>query len=294
MKPWFAAAVLAFLMCFTLTCYFFKIPDDLRRKGKEGRWGPPNAEFNWCEPDYLVADWLAEPVNTVSNMAIMVPPMIFLATHPASRDICVVATLQAAIGAGSVLFHATLRYSMQLCDELPMLWYSLSCAVIYLHRLHGVQLAGPALAFASVVSVGILATSQHSTAHEFWRGTMSCAFSACAVLVAWGSASLVARMQQEFVDKRRRVAVVAERMHTIGFVCFALAVVCWLVDNYFCTTLWHLPLGLPYPHLHTLWHILVGAAIHMLLILFQLDDQSKVDSAHISWRWLLPAVVVAA
>jgi len=282
MRPAFAAGVLALAMCFTVTCYFFRIPDDLRRRGKVGIWGPPNAEFNWCEPDYELADWLAEPMNTVSNLAIILPPVCFLVAHRTAWDIIAVAIVQVSIGVGSVLFHASLRYSMQLCDEVPMLWYSLLCTVCYLKRLWGWDLSLPASGFAAVVTGGILVTEQHSPIHEMWRGIMSVAFSLCVVAIAWGSTSLVQRLKADLPDKRRRVAVVAERLHTAGYIMFVLAVVCWLVDNYFCPALWRLPFGLPYPHLHTWWHLLVGAALQGLLVLFQLDDNRMSQELHVS------------
>jgi len=31
--------------------------------------------------------------------------------------------MEVAIAIGSMLFHATLRYPMQLADELPMIWH---------------------------------------------------------------------------------------------------------------------------------------------------------------------------
>eukprot|EP00971_Amphidinium_carterae_P114442 2267709-Amphidinium_carterae.1 len=36
MQPWIAGSVIAFLMCFTLTCYFFRIPENLRVHGRAG------------------------------------------------------------------------------------------------------------------------------------------------------------------------------------------------------------------------------------------------------------------
>ena len=43
---------------------------------------------------------------------------------------------------------------------------------------------------------------------------------------------------------------------------FALSVVSWLLDNYFCSVLRNLPGGLPYPQLHTWWHVLIAMTLH--------------------------------
>mmetsp|Transcript_7813 Transcript_7813/g.17046 ORF Transcript_7813/g.17046 Transcript_7813/m.17046 type:complete len:311 (+) Transcript_7813:71-1003(+) len=310
MQPWFAAAVLALLMCFTLTCYFFKIPDALRRRGRVGYWGSPDAEFNWCEPDYLLSDYVAEPVNTVSNLALMVPPLIFLYAHQnpkakakksddagprlaVSSEVEMVCYVQAVIGMGSVLFHGSLRYSMQLCDEIPMLWYALACSTIYLRRLKGISLGLLALSFASVVSLAIICTKQHSFFHEMWRGIMSCAFGACVVVLAWGSTALTKRVQEACSGKRQGMVTFIERLHNAAFLAFVAAVLCWLTDNYFCEELWSLPLDLPYPHLHTWWHLLVGTTLYLILLLFQLDDLREEEKVRVTMRWFcLPAVVV--
>mmetsp|Transcript_56141 Transcript_56141/g.180174 ORF Transcript_56141/g.180174 Transcript_56141/m.180174 type:complete len:293 (+) Transcript_56141:81-959(+) len=288
MQPWFAALVLSVLMCFTLTCYFFQIPDGLRRAGRPGRWGLPNAEFNWCEPDYQWVDWMAEPVNTISSASLVALPCFFLAFHDASRDATIMAVLLIAIGVGSILFHASLRYLMQLFDELPMLWYSLMGASSLLWRLRGMDLKRPAVACAAALTSGALLTEQHSALHEVCRGLMSCTFSGCLVVMGWGSTSLVVRLK-EAEGKRRHVSVAAERIHTVGFLMFVLSVMCWLADNYFCPALWRLPWGLPYPHLHTWWHLLVAAAMYGFLVLFHLDDRRSSQALRVHFRLgLLP------
>jgi len=294
MQPWFAAATLAVLMCFTLTCYFFRIPDDLRHGGPGGRWGPPNAEFNWCERDYELVDWMAEPVNTISCLALILPPVSFLMAHDVASDVALMAVLVVVIGIGSALFHGSLRYSMQLMDELPMLWYSFTGAASLMRRVRGVELTWPAMAFVAVLTPTILLTEQHSPLHEVSRGLMSCSFSACIIAMAWGSTAIVSRLKEELTDKRRHVPVSAERLHTAAFVMFVLAVMCWLLDNYFCPALSRLPLGLPYPHFHMWWHVLSAAVLYALLLVLHLDDLRAEPSTSITYRFgLLPQVTSA-
>lgn len=291
MKPWLAALILAMIMSVAIVCYFFRIPEDLRRIGKAGRWGPPNAEFNWCEPDYLMVDWMAEPVNTISNVATILSSAVFLYLHEATWDNAIIAGLQVAIGIGSVFFHASLRYPMQLADELPMLWYSLMCAASYLRRLHGVQLTWLFALYGAVVASAILLTEQRTSMHEVWRGIMSASFALCMVVVGWGSSAIVTRIKQEVIGKRRHIATTAARVHLAGYVLFVASLLCWLFDNYFCPALHHLPGGLPYPHLHMWWHILTAAALYVVLIIFHLDDRRSSEKLSVRfWAWL-PIVV---
>ncbi|CAE7528248.1 ACER3 [Symbiodinium sp. CCMP2456] len=126
--------------------WLLRIPEEIKKSStsRAGYWGQPDAEFNWCELDYQLVDWIAEPVNTASCLVMVALPLMFLATHEArieenignvlnarivwvkvylaTLDNTVIGWLEVAIAVGSILFHATLRYPMQLADEIPMLW----------------------------------------------------------------------------------------------------------------------------------------------------------------------------
>eukprot|EP00933_Yihiella_yeosuensis_P055545 TRINITY_DN54382_c0_g1_i1.p1 TRINITY_DN54382_c0_g1~~TRINITY_DN54382_c0_g1_i1.p1 ORF type:complete len:295 (+),score=31.78 TRINITY_DN54382_c0_g1_i1:107-991(+) len=293
MTPRTAALVLSLLMCFTVTCYFFRIPDDLRRKGNAGLWGSPNAEFNWCEPDYLTVDFIAEPVNTISNLGMVFLPLLFLSSHPKlDGDIIGLALLEISIGVGSICFHATLRYSMQLLDEVPMLWYILLGSASFLRRLNGRDLRRPAGAYGVVLTLGILLTEQHSLLHEVFRGLMAVSFSISLIAIGWGSFSLVERLKDDVPEKCRWVVTRAEQLQNLGFASFVLSVMCWLLDNYYCAALWNLPMGLPYPHFHTWWHIFVAVTLQLLLVTLQLDDMRKSEELSLSRCFgILPVVL---
>merc|ERR1712007_14898 len=124
----------------------------------------------------------------------------------------------------------------------------------------------------AIVTVAALVTSQHSILHEVVRGIMTVSFSLAIIMIAWGTTALVNRLKATLTDKRRRVAVFADRLHMAGFVMFVLSVVCWLADNYYCPVLQNLPYGLPYPHLHMWWHLLTCAALYCISVLLHIDD----------------------
>lgn len=291
MESWFAVATLAFLLLFCIMCYSFQIPETLRQTGPGGRWGPPNAEFNWCEADYQLADWLAEPVNTFSNVIFICQAAGFLALHDASGDVTLLAVLVMAIGVGSMLFHGSLRYRMQLCDEEPMLWFALLAAASALRRLRGWEVTVGASAWAALISAAVLLTEQRSLAHEALRAAMSFSFVAGILVVAWGSTAMVVRLKVQVGGK---TAQRAEKLHTAGFFAFALAIVCWLADNYLCPVLQQLPLGLPYPHLHMWWHLLTAAALYSLLIIWHLDDCCGKEALKLKYAMGFLPVVLSA
>lgn len=296
MQPWVVAMALATLMCFTSTCYFFQIPEEIRKKESSqaaalGIWGPPDAEFNWCEEDYQLSEWIAEPVNTASCVAMILLPLLFLATHEATGDVVTIACMEVVIAIGSMLFHATLRYSMQLADEIPMIWYVAAVVCSCLKRLKGLNVHFWAYGWVAILSIVIIATEQHSLLHEIFRGLMTLSFSSGLVVIGWGISAMASRLAAR-EDKGRRAGKAAARVLQAALLMFALSVVSWLLDNYHCTRLRHLPGGIPYPHLHTWWHVFIAVTLHCIMVLLHMDSYRH--SAHLDLRFLAGLPVVHA
>jgi len=90
-----------------------------------GYWGPITSTLNWCEEDYYATIYSAEIVNTLTNLL-----FIFLALkgiinclkHGHDQIFLVAFIGYGIVGTGSFLFHATLKYPMQLVDELSMIY----------------------------------------------------------------------------------------------------------------------------------------------------------------------------
>jgi len=95
-------------------------------KQRVGFWGTPTANVNWCEEDYAVTEYVAEFYNTVSSLmtycVIGGYGISCYAGDAATRLVAVGYAILLLIGLGSASFHGTLWRSMQLLDELPMLY----------------------------------------------------------------------------------------------------------------------------------------------------------------------------
>jgi dihydroceramidase len=108
----------------TSTAAWFTVAS--RTHDATGYWGPPNANHQFCEPHYDVTQYVAEFYNTVSSLGYTVVAAYMLVQEPKLRHdpyvLAAIVTL-GTIGLGSAAFHATMRYHMQLCDELPMVFY---------------------------------------------------------------------------------------------------------------------------------------------------------------------------
>jgi dihydroceramidase len=95
-----------------------------------GYWSPSTATLDWCENNYEVTKYVAEFWNTLSNLAMIVPPLYSYVCSIKHRNPVELRFVMAyftvlLVGIGSWAFHMTLRYEMQLFDELPMMWGSL-------------------------------------------------------------------------------------------------------------------------------------------------------------------------
>ncbi|KAK1923357.1 ceramidase [Papiliotrema laurentii] len=103
-----------------------------------GFWGNHTSSIDWCETNYAVLPYVAEFVNTLSNL-----PSILLGLYGA------IATVQGGvrsryalcylglsfIGIGSTGFHASLKWEWQLLDELPMIYVVSYAAYLVLDTL---------------------------------------------------------------------------------------------------------------------------------------------------------------
>lgn len=91
----------------------------------DGFWSPVTATLNWCEEDYYATVSLAEIINTLTSLS-----FVYLAikgiwncrqnSHDVAWQVAYFNML--LIGIGTVLYHMTLNYWMQLLDELSMIY----------------------------------------------------------------------------------------------------------------------------------------------------------------------------
>lgn len=140
-----------------LLSYYFLIPDAIdvtesKTKNEEknniingnvigdnnGYWGNIDAEFNWCEYNYQHSHYIAEPWNVITSFFMCIFSICGYKYYSKYNyyiyDIVFCFYLIFIIGFGSMLFHASLRYSMQLLDELPMHYLGTYAVLLYYFR----------------------------------------------------------------------------------------------------------------------------------------------------------------
>src|SRR5262249_21282825 len=87
-----------------------------------GVWGIPTASIDWCEQNHVVTPWIAEFWNTLSSVAMVIAGLVGACTRRFATEVRIAFGLLILVGLGSIAFHATLRFELQMLDELPMLY----------------------------------------------------------------------------------------------------------------------------------------------------------------------------
>ncbi|RIB02407.1 alkaline ceramidase [Gigaspora rosea] len=97
----------------------------IKFESKHPFWGQRTATLDWCEENYLVNEYIAEFINTTTNLTFFC--LCFFGIYTTvkygleKRFILAYAGIL-LVGIGSWCFHMTLLYQFQLLDELPMIY----------------------------------------------------------------------------------------------------------------------------------------------------------------------------
>ncbi|KAK3330867.1 ceramidase [Apodospora peruviana] len=245
------------------------------REDRDGFWGEQTSTLNWCEEDYNVTYYVAELVNTLTNLVFLwlgVKGLINVIQYKHSRVFIVVWLGYLLVGLGSMAFHATLKYEMQLADELPMIYtVCVMCFAAYSFQR--------SLKAQIVIGIGLLATAVWITV--YYLNAKNPVFHQAAFgllqLATTGRGFYVLEKKLKPTLKKRDPAGYDQQMKQMytlavaGTVLFSVGFVIWLLDNTFCH---HLVSArnqvlLPWAVVlegHGWWHILTGlGAYHMIL-----------------------------
>lgn len=250
--------------------------------GKEGFWVPHTSTIDWCELNYMVSHYIAEFFNSTSALIyLMLTAGLWIDAGYYRKK-----TLKlperylwnygwlALVALGSALFHATLKYEMQLLDELPMLYgmaQGFYCALPDPNPLWGLGLFGANAAF----------TVHYLYARDaFWHQVMF-AVSTTMLVVAYLRQALRLLEMKPKVKKygaRQALWILAK-----GLVMVLLGFAFWLWENGNCAVLTDYKsfLGMPAAlalEFHALWHLLSYAGVLYLqtgLIVLHITSQGR-------------------
>src|SRR3954447_20209919 len=212
-----------------------------------GFWGAPTASIDWCEQNYALLPWVCEAFNTISSLAMVVAGALGLSRQTFARGVRVAFALLVLVGLGSIAFHATLRFELQMLDELPMLYLVTWLVWLLVENRPPRRLGGwfPAALVAYVLLATAGATLNRGPAQFL------------AFHLSFGTLEIFCLVRLTWLALRREKAAVRKRF-VVGMLAYAAGIAVWFVD------LKHCPLvsvtmpahGIPNPQLHAWWHVL--------------------------------------
>lgn len=225
-----------------------------------GFWDPITSTIDWCEKNYQVSYFIAEFWNTMSNLTFIFPPILaYLKTSKMDVPFLYLSPLLylAFVGTGSFFFHMTLKYEMQLWDEMCMIWEGLLMCYILI-KIIDPKLAKRTSTKASLIIFGVLLEASYVFIKEplfFQMGFAVIHY--LALLIGYSITQ-----QCKCSPKVFWTSVILN--HFAFFL--------WNIDNHFCAQLEGLrcnlnPIVIPFSQFHAVWHVIAGYAT-LLMIFF--------------------------
>ncbi|KAJ5535775.1 hypothetical protein N7513_008961 [Penicillium frequentans] len=252
-------------------------------------WGLPSSKANFCEEDYVVTRYVAEFINSLTNLCYIIYAIYGLRQLQQKRNVEFSRTIPywglMAVGICSAAFHISLQYHTQMLDDLSMLFTTTPLV----HRVLTVN-ADRKSSFVTglfVYSALALLVTYHVTTDEL---ILHASFFV-------GSIAVIGIRTMQLL-KRRTIENSATRrqlwgMIVFGAVIFHLGYLVWLVDSWVCEWLrtTRAAIGLPWAwllELHGWWHIFTGIGAYIFIAVID-HLVSGEDHQDIHGRFAWPA-----
>ncbi|KAF2234622.1 alkaline phytoceramidase [Viridothelium virens] len=261
---------------------------------KDGFWSPVTSTLNWCEEDYYATIYSAEIVNTLTNLLFMYCAFkgIFNCIQNGHDRIFLITFIgYLVVGTGSFMFHTSLKYPMQLVDELSMIYTT--CLMFYATFSYG-----RTQQYALVLGLFLMTLALSITGYYHYLQDPRFHQNAYAILTAIvllrsmyimelnirPSYKAKERELQEASEGKKTLPAERERqdkrdlkilgsmwtMIAYGLLVFLGGFAIWNLDNVYCSNLrrWRRQIGLPWGILlegHGWWHLMTGIGAYFYI-----------------------------
>ncbi|KAJ2490112.1 hypothetical protein IWW37_003461 [Coemansia sp. RSA 2050] len=254
---------------------------DTARNATTYFWGKRTSTIDWCEENYVVSDYIAEFWNCLTNGMFVVMALFGIASaikHQQGKRIVACYMGLLFVGCGSACFHATLKYTTQLLDELPMLYL---CALGFYSLVEadrtvrfGWKLPAALISLQAAITITYILWIQSPVFHQAAFASTACAS------VAFGYRR---QCEMEISNRTRRKF---QRLLLQGFLGMAGGFFVWNLDNIFCHRLrtYRSHISSPFDaflQLHGWWHILTAYGSTYLLLWVHLTRLARQDHDHL-------------
>lgn len=259
-------------------------------------WGTITSTLNWCEEDYVLTQYCAELINSLTSLLFVVLAIrgmrsCIINRHDTVFFIALFGYL--CVGLGSFLFHSTLWYSMQLVDELSMIYTT--CLMVWASFSRGMSVGySTFLGFVLFVfAVGMSVIYHYLQDPRFHQN----GYALLSALFLFHSMYL---QETKIRSVDARCVNRLWRLIGWGINVFLSGFALWNIDNIFCDELrnWRRSVGLPWAVLaegHGWWHLLTGLGAYYGLqygIWLRYCLEGKQDEYELYWPsiWSIPDV----
>jgi len=250
---------------------------------QDGYWGPITSTLNWCEEDYYATIYSAEIINTLTNLLFVflaIKGILNCRKHGHDGIFLVTFCGYACVGVGSFLFHTTLKYPMQLVDELSMIYTT--CLMCY-----AVFSFSRSTRFRAILAIALILLSVFITLYYHYLQDPVFHQNAYAILTATVLFRMMYVMEfklrpslrkrndrvhsHEEDERDRKILKTMWIMIAYGLGIFLGGFVIWVLDNKYCLLLrtWRREVGLPWGFLlecHGWWHLMTGTGAYFYIV----------------------------
>jgi dihydroceramidase len=260
-----------------------------------GHWLPHTSSIDFCEPDYLLNHYVAEPFNVASSVFIMVLGLCgLLHSNPTQESMFSLHfVIVIAVGLGSVLLHTTLQAFPQSLDEVPMMWFNVLSYYIIMNMKKERRKSQGLFAIDSLGALFLGLASVETYIYYSMRWLYA------VFLFVYISTTLGVNVwsirytfdQHSKTPEHTRLAKSVFLTACVAF--FLIGGVCWLIDMNLCGHL------LPVYHafhgatLHIIWHITAGYGGYLQALTLVVARAGELNMpVHLEWRWAVVPVIV--
>ncbi|KAH7388786.1 alkaline ceramidase-like protein [Pyrenochaeta sp. MPI-SDFR-AT-0127] len=291
---------------------------------QEGLWSPVTSTIDWCEENYVVTQYSAEIINTLTNLLFMYLAFKGIRNclkHGHDTVFLVAFIGYLLVGSGSFLFHATLKYPMQLVDELSMIYTT--CLMNFATFSYG-----KSRLYSTMLAIGLISLAVFITLYYHYLQDPTFHQNAYAILTAIvlfrAMYVMEVNIRPRFRSEEREAAnprlhgsqktvrVKEDRrdqeilrtmwkMIAFGLSIFLGGFAVWSLDNEYCSTLirWRREVGMPWGFIlegHGWWHVMTGVGAYYYIvwgIYLRHCLNYRQDEYELVWPnlWTVPVVV---
>lgn len=264
----------------------------------DGYWAPITSTLDWCEENYYATRYSAEIVNTLTNTLFIwlgFKGMHMCYAHDHDRIFFITFFGYVLVGSGSFAFHSTLKYPMQLVDELSMIYTT--CLMFWATFEHKRAQPIPLLLAFFTIGLAVFITLyyhylQDPTFHQNAYAILTALVLLRSMYVMELNIRPYFRHRHEANAEKQKSDTVSEAeklektrqdrrdqvvikqmwvMISFGLTVFLGGFAIWNLDNMYCSKLrrWRHELGLPWGIVlegHGWWHLMTGLGAYFYIV----------------------------